>query len=273
MGIWRVPLVCPLRWRSVMKSLRLHLVLAAVVVAAALPADASPITVLIGDKDGFGIGVIPGQQIPCLTNSDPLNTTLPCLAPIHDFRALAESGATDGAQITDSYSALYSGVERDCPTGCTPNGETATVLFPFSGQLGPDAAITTFIGDFQSSLFNAMAANINGIPISFFFDDGYRNTSVQTLSLTPAMIAAANLAGQVTLFLDHRVGVDPLNPAVKLGSFDYIMFDYFELNASAAPQPVPEPGTLLLLGAGLSALAARRRSNARRHLRTPDRGD
>jgi hypothetical protein len=246
-----------------MKSLRLTLGLAVLVVAAALPVDAAPITVLVGDKDGFGLGLTPGQQIPCLTaDADPSNPALPCLAPIHDLRDAAEILATDGAQITDSYSALYSGVEDDCPTGCTPNGEIATVVFPFAGQLGPDAAITTFIGDFQSSLFNAMTATINGIPISFFFDDGLRNTSLQTLVLTPAMLDAANLAGQVTLFLDHRAFVDPLNPANNSGSFDYVAFDYFELNAPAAPQPIPEPGTLLLLGAGLSAIAARSRVRA-----------
>ena len=246
-----------------MEPQRLPLGLAVLILAAALPANASPITVLVGDKDGFGLGLAPGQQIPCLTaNADPLNPALPCLAPIHDFREADEKLATDGTQITDAYSALYSGVERDCPNGCTPNGETATVVFPFSGQLGPDAAITMFIGDFQSSLFNAMAANINGIPISLFYDDGYRNTSVQSLLLTPAMIDAANLAGQVTLFLDHRAFVDPLNRANNSGSFDYILFDYFELNAPV-PEPIPEPGTLLLLGAGLSALAVRRRSRGR----------
>jgi len=242
-----------------MKPLRLRLVLAALVVAAAVPADASPITVLVGDKDGFGLGLTPGQQIPCLSNADPSNLAPPCLTPIHDLRDAAEKLATNGAQITDSYSALYSGVENDCPNGCTPNGETATVVFPFSGAIGSDAAITMFIGDFQSTLLGAMPASINGIPIGFSFDDGFTNTSLQTLALTPPMIDAANLVGQVTLFLDHRAFFDPMNPANNSGSFDYILFDSFELNATAVPQPVPEPGTLLLLGAGLSAIAARRR--------------
>jgi hypothetical protein len=41
------------------------------------------------------------------------------------------------------------------------------------------------------------------------------------------------------------------------GSFDYLAFDYFELNADI--DPVPEPSTLVLIGLGLAGLAARRR--------------
>lgn len=237
--------------------MRLAIALSTVFLAltAVRPAGASPISILVGDKDGFGLGLTPGQQIPCLTSlADPSNPQ--CLAPIHDLRSAAEAVAISGAQFTDTYSALYDGTEFDCPAGCSPNGATGTVTFNLPLQI-TSAAITMFIGDFESSLFNAMSANINGIPISFFYDDGFRNTSVRTIVLTQSMIDAANAAGRITLFLDHSVIPGQIGPGA--GSFDYVMFDYFEVNAEA----VPEPGTWLLIGTGLALVSARLRRRSK----------
>src|SRR4051794_34573125 len=77
------------------------------------PAAASPIKVTIGDKDGFGLGLTPGEELPCTTND------VPCLSPIQDWRGPAEQAALNGAQLTDVYSALYDGPELDCPVSCS----------------------------------------------------------------------------------------------------------------------------------------------------------
>jgi len=227
------------------------LAIVALTILFTAPASASPIKVTIGDKDGFGLGLAPGEELPCVTADTP------CLSPIQDWRSPAEQAALNGAQLTDLYSALYDGPELDCPVSCSPNGPTGTIVFPFAGVLGT-GSITMFLGDFQSSLFNPMLATINGVPVAFFYDQGYRQTSVETIQLTPEMIAAANLDGEVRLFLDHRKFRDQ-PPGPTMGSYDYVAFDYLELNGDAMPSPVPEPGTLTLLGGGLAALAARRR--------------
>lgn len=248
----------------------------ALLLAGARPADASSITLLVGDKDGFGIkstfglDISPTGEIPCVTsiikagiaNPDPNDPTHPpCFAPILDMRDAAEQLATDGAHLTDTYSALYSGSEFDCDgTGqtCTLNSDTGTVVFTLAGPLS-SATLTIAMGDFQSSIFGAMLANINGVPVPFAFDHGFRQTALEQIVLTPEMLAAVNLAGELRLFLDHRATWDP-NTNVGSGTFDYVMFDYFELNA----EPVPEPATLLLLATGLAAFAARHRRRSAR---------
>lgn len=217
-------------------------------------ASASTIKLTVGDKDGFGLGIEVGETLPCDASLDP------CLSPIQDWRSAGEQLATNGAQLTDLYSALYDGVESDCPEGCSLNGATGTVIFPFSGTLN-SGSITIRLADFQSSIFGAMLAYINGIPIDFAFDHGYLQTAIVTITLTAEMLQAANLAGQVILFLDHTVIPGQIGPGA--GSFDYIAFDYFELNGDVTAAAVPEPGTWLLIGTGLAALAGRRLSRRR----------
>src|SRR3974377_2239393 len=83
-------------------------------------AYAGAIDVLVGDKDGFGF-----------SPACPDTGTCPGLSsPVTDNRDAAEKAATNGAQITDEYSAVF-------PPSFSPPGSTLTadVLLPFTGTL------------------------------------------------------------------------------------------------------------------------------------------
>ena len=231
-------------------------------VLAAAKADASSITILVGDKDNFGLGAAAATQLPCLTNpawtpNGPSNQAN-CISPLLDWRSGAEQSATNGAQLTDTYSALYSGSEGDCSglgMTCSLNGATGLVILPFSGQL-TSASLSFLMADFESAQNLPMLADINGIPVDFSYNHGYRQIGFGSIVLTPEMIAAANAVGEVRLFLDHRAAFFGPNDERNFGSFDYVAFDYFELQADV----VPEPGTWVLLGTGLALATGLRRA-------------
>jgi hypothetical protein len=219
-----------------MKDLRGSIVAAALgglLLAGSVCADT--VDVLVGDKDGFGftpacpnIGSCPGLSVPIIDN-----------------RSAAEMAATNGAQITDSYSALFGNFS---PPG---TGLTADVLLPFTGSL-ISGTLSFGAGDFQSNDFGALIANINGIPVSFSFPDGRFVTAIHSLTLNAAQLAAANSAGRVILHIERG------------GSGDFVAFDWFQLNGETSSVPVPEPTLLILLSGGLFGLGLMRGVRARK---------
>lgn len=212
-----------------MKKILLGTVLA---LGVSVSAYASPITVQVGDNDGYGFGVA-DNGTAVWPGGGPSGSN-------YDGRSAGEASASNGAQFTDVYCALN--------PGCGPNAASAgDFIFPFAGVIDA-GTITLDMGDFQSSTFGAFLASINGIAIGFSFDDGFQNTRVRTFVLTNAQVAAANTAHQVVLHLDRN------------GSNDFVAFDYAKLDANV----VPEPASLLLVGSVLAGAAGLRRLRSRR---------
>ena len=133
---------------------------------------ASPITITVGDDDGFGFGAV----------TVPDNAPVPNINLPEDRRSAAEAAAVDGAQQTDFYSSLFN-----------PLPETVDFLFPFIGTLN-SASLTVDMGGFQADVFGQIAASYNGVlqPNLFDFADEAFATNVRVFVLSPAALAAAS---------------------------------------------------------------------------------
>jgi hypothetical protein len=210
--------------------------------ALALPA---PMCFMVGDVDNYG------NLAGASDTGTAVWSGLGLYGSDYDGRDAAEKAATNGAQITDCYSALF--------PGYGPNtSETASVYFP-TGYIISDGIIEIAMGDFQATAngpepstgYGAILMNINGIALDpatqslpSDWNDNYQITTIRSLVLTPAQIAAANAAGQVIINFDHTP------------SGDFIAFDWFRLCANV--EPVPVPPTAIMLGSGLLGLVGLR---------------
>ena len=204
------------------------LALGAFAIFAAPAVQAATITEMIGDDDGYGIGIPDGGD------------TTPFAVAGTDNRDASEAAATNGAQLTDVYSSLF--------PGFGPNmSEMGSFIFsPLAGNL-TSATLTIDMADFQASDFGAIMADINGVSLDLAFDDGFQNSAVRDFTLSAAQLAAVNADGFLSLNLDHT------------GSNDFIAFDYVKLTGDIDMNVVPVPASLPLLAAGLGLLRLTRR--------------
>ena len=203
--------------------------------AFALP---SPMCFIVGDVDNYGLGGSTSlDQVPAGTIIWPGPGDS---GQNYDGRSAAEMAATNGAQITDCYSAIFPGEGPNTTT-------TASVFFP-KGYVIHDGSFVMAMGDFQAPDPGIpIAMNINGVPLDSAtqstpdtWGDGFGASAIRSFVLTPDQIAAASAAGQVIINFDH------------LASNDLIAFDWFKLCANVTPVPVPP--SAILLGSGLLGL-------------------
>jgi len=214
-----------------LKNLLLAMGMGLCLVTAAQQAGAVGISPMIGDNDGFGFGAL---AVP--DNAVLLNINLP-----EDRRSAAEAAASNGAQQTDFYSAVF-----------TPLPSTFDVIFPLLGGVITNNGTARFIvdmGGFQATTLGQISVLYNGIAQSGLlnFEDGALASRVRSFVIGAAAVDAANLAGEFRVTFDRSA------------SNDAIAFDYFQLRADVTPIPEPEIYAMLAAGLGLMGFVARRR--------------
>jgi hypothetical protein len=149
------------------------LIITMLLVLACSPAWAT--TWMIGDNDGYGIGIPDNASHPF--------TRYP---PNYDYRSAAEAAATNGAQYTDTYSTTHPGY------GVQP-GTVTTFSFTGLGNGWTEGSMWFDMADFQALTFGAVIVTYNGILQNWAFNDGFPNTPVPEPSTM--LLLGGGLAG------------------------------------------------------------------------------
>ena len=196
--------------------------------------EASVITITLGDKDGLGYGLSPGQTFPL-----PFDKRTPTDPAWTDLGAAGETNAW----FTFSYS----------PIGAT--ADSVWMEFGFGGL--EDARNDSGRPDFNDRLF------LDNVEIPGAFDTdhtGMRKYGIVTLSIPVGMLTLL-ADGTAAFFFDGW----PYGTSPTPRAGDQVFFDYVTLNINYTELlsvPAPSGAVLAGLGAGL-ALSLRRLSSRR----------
>ena len=144
---------------------------------------------------------------------------------------------------------------------------SANIIFTFSGVTFSDGGIlsgTFTTNNAANSLIDYDILTSGGASVGFHYTPGTAGSGSTSL---PSILVLEPASLDHILQVTFLGGLTPLGAAITIGSFDsfeQILTDHRDITAgSVAPAPtVPEPGTLLLLGAGMigvGVFALRRR--------------